>query len=64
MHQVHVLDERAAQGASDGISAPIGDQTASYLLLDLLTETLDPRFHFLTEQTPVEIGEVLVVSKG
>ena len=64
MHQVDILDERAPQGARHRITTAIGHETTSNLFLDFLPQTLDPGLHLFVEQTPFEIGQVLIVGEG
>jgi hypothetical protein len=60
VHQVDVLDQRSAQGAGHGVTTPIGHQAAPDLLLDLLTKLFESCLYLLLEQSPVELGEIVV----
>ena len=64
MHQVDILDERPSQGARHRITTAIGHESSSNLFLDFLPQTLDPGLHLLAEQTPVEIGQILIIGEG
>ena len=64
MHEIDVLDQRAPQGPGNGVPSPVGNQPPSDLLLDLLTELVDPRLDLLAEQALVEFAHVAVADQG
>src|SRR5690606_26788085 len=53
MHQIDVLGQGPTERAGDSLSPPVFDQTSAYLVLDRLTELLDPGGDFFVDETAV-----------
>ncbi len=49
VHEIDVLDQGPPQCPGDGLPTPIGHETPSDLLLDLLTHPLDQGIHLLSQ---------------